>query len=135
MEKFIELKEQFEEERKMYMFALKTSKQERKALVKYLEVKEQDIAEVDEVKEIANIEKAKQAAYAETVEKIMASISPDLVAALNAQANASMLEDVTGAVAPYAIAKDESISDFTNKMLRGTSIEGIIDNFSKKNEE
>ena len=86
-------------------------------------------------KEIANIEKAKQAAYAETVEKIMASISPDLVAALNAQANASMLENVTEAVAPYAIAKDESISDFTNKMLRGTSIEGIIDNFSKKNEE
>ena len=86
-------------------------------------------------KEIANIEKAKQAAYAETVKKIMASISPDLVAALNAQANASMLENVTEAVAPYAIAKDESISDFTNKMLRGTSIEGIIDNFSKKNEE
>ena len=81
------------------------------------------------------IEKARQTAYAETVEKIMASISPDLVAALNAQANASMLENVTGAVAPYAIAKDESISDFTNKMLRGTSIEGIIDNFSKKNEE
>ena len=52
MEKFIELKEQFEEERKMYMFALKTSKQERKALVKYLQVKEQDIAEVDEVKEV-----------------------------------------------------------------------------------
>ena len=46
-----------------------------------------------------------------------------------------MLENVTEAVAPYAIAKDESISDFTNKMLRGTSIEGIIDNFSKKNEE
>ncbi len=86
-------------------------------------------------KEIANIEKAKQAAYAETVKKIMASISPDLVAALNAQANASMLENVTEAVAPYAIAKDESISDFTNKMLRGTSIEGIIDNFSKKSEE
>ena len=52
MDKFIELKEQFEEERKMYMVALKTAKQERKALVKYLEVKEQDIAEVDEVKEI-----------------------------------------------------------------------------------
>ena len=86
-------------------------------------------------KEIANIEKAKQAAYAETVKKIMASISPDLVAALNAQANASMLENVTEAVAPYAIAKDESISDFTNKMLRGTSIEGIIDNFSKKSEK
>ena len=38
MDKFIELKEQFEEERK--------------ALVKYLQVKEQDLTEVDEVKEV-----------------------------------------------------------------------------------
>ena len=52
MDKFLELKEQFEEERKMYMVALKTSKQERKALVKYLQVKEQDLSEVDEVKEV-----------------------------------------------------------------------------------
>lgn len=52
MDKFIELKEQFEEERKMYSVALKTAKQERKALVKYLEVKEQDLSEVDEVKEV-----------------------------------------------------------------------------------
>ena len=52
MDKFIELKEQLEEERKMYMAALKTAKQERKALVKSLEVKEQDITEIDEVKEI-----------------------------------------------------------------------------------
>ena len=52
MDKFLELKEQFEEERKMYMVALKTTKQERKALVKYLQVKEQDLTEVDEVKEV-----------------------------------------------------------------------------------
>ena len=52
MDKFLELKEQFEEESKMYMVALKTAKQERKALVKYLQVKEQDLTEVDEVKEV-----------------------------------------------------------------------------------
>ena len=52
MDKFIELKEQFEEERKMYMVALKTAKQERKALIKYLEVKEHDIEDFDEVKEV-----------------------------------------------------------------------------------
>ena len=52
MDKFLELKEQFEEERKMYMVALKTAKQERKALIKYLEVKEHDIEDFDEVKEV-----------------------------------------------------------------------------------
>ena len=89
-------------------------------------------ADINNRKEMAEIEKAKQEAYAETVEKIMSSIGPDLVAALTASANASMLENVTGAVAPYAIASGESVSDFTNKMLRGTSIEGIIDSFGRK---
>ena len=80
----------------------------------------------------AEIEKAKQAAYAETVAKIMASISEDLVAAMNAKANASMLETVSGAMAPYAIAEGESVADTVNKLLRGTSLEGIIERFNNK---
>jgi hypothetical protein len=30
-------------------------------------------------------------------------------------------------MAPYAIAKGESIAEVTNKLLRGTSLEGIIE--------
>ena len=52
MEKFLELKRQIEQQREKYMEALKKAKQERKALLKYLQVKEQDLSEVDEVKEI-----------------------------------------------------------------------------------
>ena len=58
----------------------------------------------------------------------MGSISEDLVAALNAKANSEMLETVTGAMSPYAISEDTSVADVTNKLLRGTSLEGIIDN-------
>ena len=38
-----------------------------------------------------------------------------------------MLETVTEAMAPYAIASGESVADVTNKLLRGTTLEGVID--------
>lgn len=74
----------------------------------------------------AAIEEAKQKAYAETVAKIMSSISEDLVAAMTSRSNEDMLEAVTKAVGPYAIAKGESIAEVVNKLLRGTSLEGVI---------
>lgn len=53
----------------------------------------------------AEIEKAKQDAYAATIQTIMSSISPELVAALTTKSNNDMLETITAAMAPYAIAK------------------------------
>jgi major vault protein len=77
-------------------------------------------------RQMAEIEKNKQKAYAETVEKIMGAISEDLVAAMTAKANNDMLETVTKSMSPYAIAKGESIVDVTNKLLRGTSLEDTL---------
>ena len=74
----------------------------------------------------AEIEKAKQDAYAATIQTIMSSISPELVAALTTKSNNDMLETVTAAMAPYAIAKGESIPDTVNLLLRGTSLENVI---------
>lgn len=77
--------------------------------------------------EVAAIEKAKQDAYAETVAKIMSSITPGLVEAMTSNANTDITNGLVHAIAPYAIAGDnESISDVANKMLRGTPLEGII---------
>ena len=77
-------------------------------------------------RQMAAIEKGKQKAYAETVEKIMGSISEDLVAAMTSKANNDMLETVTKSMSPYAIAKNESVVDVTNKLLRGTSLEDTL---------
>ena len=73
-----------------------------------------------------SIQQAKQKSYADTVAKIMNSISPDLVAALTSQSNAQVMETIANAVGPYAIANGESIADTANKLLRGTSLEGIL---------
>ena len=77
-------------------------------------------------RQMAAIEKGKQKAYAETVEKIMGSISEDLVAAMTSKANNDMLETVTKSMSPYAIAQGESVVDVTNKLLRGTSLEDTL---------
>ena len=89
--------------------------------------KKEDEAKIETEKKLAEIEKSRQEAYAATVKTIMESISEDLVAALTANANADMLETVTEAMAPYAIANGESVADVTNKLLRGTTLEGVID--------
>ena len=58
----------------------------------------------------------------------MESISEDLVAAMTNKANSEMLETVTKAMAPYAIANGESVADVTNKLLRGTGLDEVINN-------
>ena len=62
----------------------------------------------------------------------MASVSPDLVAALNTKANAQLLTDATKAMAPYAIANNESVADTVNKLMRGTSLENVINTMVTK---
>ena len=79
------------------------------------------------------IERARQEAYANTIKEIMSSISPDLIAALESNANADMLNAVSTAMSPIAIANGESIAETTNKLLRGTSLENIVNNFTKNN--
>lgn len=94
--------------------------------------KEKNDLEIAKQKEIAAIEEAKQKVYAETIEKIMASVSPDLIAALNTKANAQLLTDATKAMAPYAIANNESVADTVNKLMRGTSLENVINTMVTK---
>lgn len=77
----------------------------------------------------AAIEKAKQEAYAATVTKIFEAIQPELVAALTMKANGDMVDSLTHAIAPYAIAEDESVAEVTNKMLRGTPLEGVLNRY------
>lgn len=89
--------------------------------------KETQAQEIAHAKELAEIEKTKQEAYAKTVADIMASVSPDLIAALTTKSNNDMLVAVTEAMSPYAIANDRGVAEVTNKLLRGTSLEGLID--------
>lgn len=116
-------KKQAEADMQKIIDAIESAELERK--------KKHDAAAIETEKELAAIEKAKQEAYAETVKTIMESVDESLVAALTANANADMLAAVSKSVAPYAMARGESVADFTNTLLRGTTLEGVVDNLTK----
>lgn len=89
-------------------------------------------ADIERNKALATIEKEKQDAYAASVKEILSSIQPGLIEALNAQANADMMNGLGEAIAPYAMAQGESVADAINKIVRGTTMESILDSFKKE---
>ena len=91
-------------------------------------------AEIERSKALAAIEEEKQKAYAAAVKDIMSSIEPGLIEALSAQANAEMMGGLGKAIAPYAMAKDESVAEAINKIVRGTTMESVLDKFTPKSE-
>lgn len=70
-------------------------------------------------KAMADIEAAKQAAYAETIKNIMTSISPDLIAALELGGKCDLMAAMAEHMSPYALAQGESVVDATQKLLNG----------------
>ena len=70
-------------------------------------------------REMANIEAAKQKAYAETVHSIMESISPDLISALEVGGKCDLMATLAKHMSPYAIANGDNVVDTTQKLLNG----------------
>ena len=69
--------------------------------------------------------------YAATVASIIQAISPDLIAAMQANSNAETLQHVSKAIEHPAIAKNEGVAETINTLLRGTSSENVFDNLVK----
>ena len=89
-------------------------------------------AEIAHAKELAAIEEEKQAAYAKTVVEMLGAIQPGLIEALQGQTNADLANGIASSVAPYAIAGGQDISEVVAQMLRGTTVEDVLKNFSHK---
>ena len=76
-------------------------------------------AYIEHQKALADVEAAKQAAYAETVKQIMSSISPDLIAAIETGGRCDLMASMAEHMSPYALAQGESVVDATQKLLNG----------------
>lgn len=87
-------------------------------------------ANIAEKQALADIEKAKQEAYAKTVADVMKSIQPDLVAAIQAQSDSKIFNSIATGIAPYAIGNGESAAEFVDRLLHGTTLEGIVNKFA-----
>ena len=80
---------------------------------------ERNALEIQHEKEMADIEKAKQEAYAATIATIMNSITPQLVEAITIGGKAELTETLAKHMSPYAMAKGESVVETTQKLLNG----------------
>ena len=58
------------------------------------------------------------------------AISPDLIAAMQANSNAETLQQVSKAIAHLAIAKNEGVAETINTLLRGSS-QNVFDSLVK----
>ena len=79
----------------------------------------ENAAMVAHAKALADVEAAKQAAYAETVKQIMSSISPELIAAIEMGGKCDLMSTMAEHMSPYALANGESVVDATQKLLNG----------------
>lgn len=78
--------------------------------------------ELNNTYRLADIEAAKQKVYAETVKEIMASISPDLIAALEVGGKCDLISSLAESMSPLAIAQNEGVVDTADRLLRGTPL-------------
>ena len=93
---------------------------------------ERNALEVQHEKEMADIEKAKQEAYAATIATIMNSISEDLIAAITVGGKTQLAETVAEHLSPYAIANNEGVVETTNRLMRGLGFDEALDIFKAK---
>ena len=76
-------------------------------------------AAIDHAKAAAEVEAARQAAYASTVKEIIGTISPDMIAAIKMGGQIDLMSALAEHMSPYALANGESVVDTTQKLLNG----------------
>lgn len=75
---------------------------------------------------LADIEAAKQTAYANTVKEIMSSITPDLIAALEVGGKCDLMAALAEHMSPIAIAQGEGVVETTDRLLRGMPVDASL---------
>lgn len=74
----------------------------------------------------AEIEKERENAKAEAIVKVLTAIGPDLAAAMNDTNNKDIVAAMMNSVSPYAMARNEEVSETINRLVRGTALEDFV---------
>lgn len=88
-------------------------------------------AQIEVMKQKSEIKKAEQEAYAKTVVDMFKAIQPDLVAAIQGQTNADLANGIASSVSPYAIAGGKDVSEVVSQLLRGTTLDSVLEKFKQ----
>jgi crotonobetainyl-CoA:carnitine CoA-transferase CaiB-like acyl-CoA transferase len=95
--------------------------------------KEAQAQEIEHAKQLAEIEKAKQEAYAKTVASVMSSISPDLIVSLETSGKLNFAATLAEHMSPYAISQNKGVTEVTTHLLNGLGFDDIVDIMKSKN--
>ena len=115
-------KRQAESDMQPILDAISAAKEAREAAehtARQARIDAENKAYIEHQQALANVEAAKQAAYAETVKSIMSSITPDLIAAIEMGGKCDLMAMMTEHMSPYALANGESVVETTQKLLNG----------------
>ena len=82
-------------------------------------------------KQMFELEATREAAAAEAMRTVLAALGPDLAAALRAQGNQDIVGKIAESIAPYAIAGGKPVSRAVSELLRGTTLESVLEDISK----
>jgi major vault protein len=63
------------------------------------------------------------------------AVSPDLIAALQAFSDRALVEKVSASMSPLAILGGKSVADVIQNLLKGTTLENTLSEWSGSNEE
>lgn len=76
---------------------------------------------------MADIEAAKQKAYAITVQNIMTSITPDLIASLELNGKMNFASSLAESMSPYAIGNNEGVVDTATRLMNGLGFNDVVE--------
>lgn len=74
----------------------------------------------------ADIDRANTEAQAEAIVKVLDKIGPELAAAMNDANNKEIIAAMMKSVSPYAMARNEEVSEAVNRLVRGTALEEVV---------
>lgn len=89
---------------------------------------EQEIAYKNEMDKLAM---ARENNTAAALAAVMQSIGPELAAAMNNENNQEVVEAIASAIAPYAVANGMPVAQAVSTILRGTTLETVLDTFKQ----
>ena len=82
-------------------------------------------------KQMLELEATREAAAAEAMRTVLAALGPDLAAALNAKGNQEIVGRIAESIAPYAVAGGKPVSRAVSELLRGTTLESVLEDINK----
>lgn len=100
--------------------------------VEQLRLQKEREAELEHRRKMFEIESAREAAAADSMKTILEALGPDLAAALTTRSNQAVVEKIAESIAPYAVAGGQPVSRAVSELLRGTTLESVIDTLKKE---